>query len=107
MPSPGDVEVLPRLSGVLDEDFLGSAAGGAEALRPRRLAGGLEERERAGRVDRAALEVPRARAATSAAVAQRTAATAGESESRMGAQEQESVGASVPVKAAEDVQFTR
>jgi hypothetical protein len=105
--SPSDVQVLPGRVGVLHEDLLGPRAEGAQALGPGCLCGGLEERERARRVDRAALEVPGVRAATNAAVAQRSATTAGESEARVCSQEEQAVGSGVGSKATKDEEFTR
>ena len=103
--SPGDVEVLVLPSAVLEEDLLWTGTGSTEALRPSRPRCFLEEWERSDRVDRPALEVPRVRNATHATIAQRSASTAAECESRMGAQEQEDVGASVPVEPSEDGEF--
>jgi hypothetical protein len=104
--SPGHVQMLVGQAGVLQQHFLGPRARRAQSLAPRCRGSVLEERERARRVDRPAPEVPRRRASTSAAVAQRSAPTAGESEARVASQEEQAVGTTVPVKASKDGQFT-
>jgi hypothetical protein len=104
--SPGDVEVLARLPAVLQQYLLGAGATRAQPLGPRGAGCFLEEGELSDRVDRPALEVPRVRTATSATVAQRSASTAGESEARVCSQEEQNVGAGVPVEVAEDGEFT-
>lgn len=80
---PGDVKVLPSLSGVLEADFLGASAARCDPLGTRRSTRSLKKREISDDVDCASFEVPRARAATHSAVALKRAATAGNSEVRM------------------------
>jgi hypothetical protein len=75
---------LPRL---LYEALLGSCASGGDALCTCELLGSAEQIKAACEVHCAACEVVRARDATHSAVALRSAATAGDTESRNGCQE--------------------
>lgn len=52
------MKVLAALTDTLDQDLFRPGAVGADALLPRRLRGGLEERERTVKVNRPALQVP-------------------------------------------------
>jgi hypothetical protein len=62
------VEVLAHLAYALDEDFLWSGTARRDALSPRGLGRGLEEREWAVKVHRPAFQVIRPLAPTNTAV---------------------------------------